>query len=72
MAERLPLVVISGQVQQLPEGDTVAGALSPLKIIYNNENLQIETNTQVTGHHEISFTGTGELIILGTGSLGVL
>jgi len=43
-----------------------------LKIIYNNENLAIADNIQVTGHNTISFTGTGELQITGTGSLGIL
>lgn len=43
-----------------------------LLIIYDNENLDIATNTQITGHAGLTFSGTGELIIAGTGSLGIL
>jgi len=43
-----------------------------LKIVYNNENLTIPTNTQVTGHASLTFTGTGNLVIEGTGSLGII
>jgi hypothetical protein len=48
------------------------GGGSDLKIVYNNENLEIDTNTQVTGHASLTFTGTGNLIINGTGSLAIL
>jgi len=43
-----------------------------LKILYANENLQIEDNTQQTGAGSITFTGTGSLTILGTGRLALL
>jgi len=39
MAEQRPLVLINGQIQQLPTGDTVAGggAISELDVPYNEE-----------------------------------
>lgn len=45
---------------------------SELKIIYNNENLDIATNTQILGFVSLVFTGTGNLIIAGTGQLRIL
>lgn len=55
----------------LVAGDLPSGVGS-LLIIYNNENLEIATNTQVTGHANLTFSGTGNLTIDGTGSLAIL
>lgn len=53
-------------------GTTLNASGGTLKIIYNNEDLTISTNTQITGHAGLTFSGTGNLIIEGTGSLGIL
>lgn len=51
----------------------IAGLTSAaLKIIYDNENLDIPTNTQILGFVNLVFTGTGNLIIAGTGQLRIL
>lgn len=49
-----------------------SGGADELLIVYNNENLEIDTNVQVTGHRNLVFEGTGELIIDGTGSLEIV
>jgi len=72
MAERYALVLVNGRVREIASGDTLVGVSAPLKIVYNNENLVIPDNIQVTGHNEISFLGTGELQILGSGSLAII
>lgn len=48
------------------------GGGSDLLIIYNNENLDIPTNTQILGFVSLVFSGTGNLIIAGTGELRIL
>lgn len=74
MAERRPLVVITGRVQELPSGDTLPGgsAAASLKIEYTNETLTVPTNTQIVAAMDLTFTGTGGLVVEGTGRLAVL
>ena len=73
MAERRPLVVIIGRVQELPAGDTLpGGAAAALKIVYTDETLTVDDNTQVVAAMGLEFIGTGGLVVNGTGRLAIL
>jgi len=75
VAERRPLVVIIGRVQELPAGDTLPGgaaAAAALKIVYTDETLTIADNTQVVAAIGLEFIGTGGLVVNGTGRLAIL
>jgi len=74
MAERRPLVVITGRVKELPAGDTLpgSGGASALKIVYTDETLTVADNTQVVAVMGLEFIGTGGLVVNGTGRLAIL
>lgn len=44
MAERSPVVVISGTLQELPQGDTVRGATSTSGSMTPEERAEIDAN----------------------------
>lgn len=48
------------------------GSADDVKCLYNNEDLLILTNTVKVGVDDITFTGTGNLIIEGTGRLAIV
>lgn len=48
------------------------GSAADVKCLYNNEDLLIVTNTVKVGVDDIEFTGTGNLIIEGTGRLAII
>jgi hypothetical protein len=73
VAERRPLVVITGRVKELPAGDTLPGsAAASLKIVYTDETLTVADNTQVVAVMGLEFIGTGGLVVNGTGRLAIL
>jgi hypothetical protein len=74
VAERRPLVIVTGRVRELPAGDTLPGGspAAALKIVYTDETLTISTNTQLVAATSLEFIGTGGLVIEGTGRLAIL
>lgn len=56
MAEQRPLVIIGGQIQQLPSGDTVAGAPG-------SSAWKEPVSVWNSGSPEIVFDGTGVVVM---------
>lgn len=56
MAEQIPLVVISGKIQQLPDGDTIKGASGARSIDPANVNAPAQVTTDLHDYDPAGFT----------------
>lgn len=75
MADQKPLVVIAGQTQQLPVGDTVAGA--SINAVIDESDVTIAANyTITTGKNGISVSpitlADGVTVTIPTGSVWLI
>jgi hypothetical protein len=69
MAERKPLVLISGEISQLPVGDTLPGSgdfLSCIDEILGSESFEIPARRQMIVQDQLMMHTTSELIVKGT------
>jgi hypothetical protein len=71
MAERRPLVNVSGKIKELPAGDTLPGA-SGSDPSYSPGTYTVSTETSKTVGARIKLTGTQKITIEGTGRLIIL
>jgi hypothetical protein len=74
MASRLPLVVIAGQVQQLPAGDTVSGAVAgdPAVGSFAPGGFSLVTGQYAMMVRGLILTGSQQVALAGTSCLRIL